>query len=342
LTSFIVHQELAEGDIGLAATFAQTSELARLLFNDALTSSQRDRWLPRFLTDHQYHIASTEWPWDPLAGGLNYHRPFVVEESIGISAQQRDDGDWVLDGGCPFVPNAPVAQLYVVQARGPNPPTERVDQHIFLVDREAAGLSVQELNGEVDSLADTGSRTWFHGRAGRVKLDAVRVSSDSRIDVARLSSAWRGSGRCTGRSLRDALNLGVGRAAYEEALEYAKVRVQGGRRIIEHEAVGTILADIAIRLEVATNMAWKTAWSADHPEHEASSRGLPLPSVSKVYISQAVYEATLLAAECFGAMGVMRDMSMPHHVHAARLFLTEFSNSTAKLEVAEAIAEYQR
>ncbi|NBR28468.1 MAG: hypothetical protein EBT83_08655 [Betaproteobacteria bacterium] len=70
---------------------------------------------------------------------------------------------------------------------------------------------------------------------------------------------------------------------------------------------------------------------------------LPLQIMAKAYVSHAVHEAALLAAECFGAMGVMKDMPQPHYVHNALVFVhSDTSNSTAKLRVAEAIAEFKR
>ena len=61
-------------------------------------------------------------------------------------------------------------------------------------------------------------------------------------------------------------NLGLGRAAFEGAVEYAKIRHQGGRNIIEHQAIGKKIADMALKLELASTMIYKAAWVADHPE----------------------------------------------------------------------------
>ena len=55
----------------------------------------------------------------------------------------------------------------------------------------------------------------------------------------------------------------MGWAAYEAAVEYAKLRRQGGRNIIEHQTIGAKLADSAIKLEVARTMVWKAAWEAE-------------------------------------------------------------------------------
>ena len=121
--------------------------------------------------------------------------------------------------------------------------------------------------------------------------------------------------------------------------------MQGGRRIIEHQAIGTKLAEIAIRLEVARAAIWQAAWAADHPEAIAdrSLPDLPLASVAKVYASEAIYKAAKDSAECFGAMGVMRDMPLQKYVHDALVSLhSGVGNSEAKLRIAEVLAGYRR
>jgi alkylation response protein AidB-like acyl-CoA dehydrogenase len=142
-----------------------------------------------------------------------------------------------------------------------------------------------------------------------------------------------------------AINLGVGRAAYEAAIDYARMRIQGGRPIIQHQSIGAILADVAIKLEVARSMIWKAAWALDHPEavSDRSVSDLPLHTIARVYTAEAMHEATLDAAECFGAMGVMRDMPMQKYVHDALVLLHSADQDCAtKLQIAEALAGYER
>jgi alkylation response protein AidB-like acyl-CoA dehydrogenase len=148
-----------------------------------------------------------------------------------------------------------------------------------------------------------------------------------------------------GNALMQAVNLGIGRAAYEAALDYAKLRVQGGRPIVEHQAIGTKLAEIAIKLEVARAAVWQAAWACDHPEAYAdrSLADLPLQTVARVFTAQAMFEAAKDAAEVFGAMGVMRDIPMQKYVHDARICLHHLTgNRDAKLRIAEALAGYRR
>ena len=101
-------------------------------------------------------------------------------------------------------------------------------------------------------------------------------------------SRRNGSSAGRGTPQLQAINLGVGRAALEAAIEYAKLRVQGGRPIVEHQAIGTILAEAAIRLTVARSIIWQAAWAADHPDaySDRSLPDLPLQTIAKVFTSK--------------------------------------------------------
>jgi alkylation response protein AidB-like acyl-CoA dehydrogenase len=142
-----------------------------------------------------------------------------------------------------------------------------------------------------------------------------------------------------------AINLGVGRIAYETAVDYAKIRVQGGRPIVQHQSIGTILADVATTLELSRNLIWKAAWLSDHPDAVAdrSVTDLPLATMARTYTAEAMHEAALGAAECFGAMGVMRDMPLQKYVHDTLVMLHASDHDSAtKLHIAEAIAGFER
>lgn len=321
LTSCIVTEELAVGDADVAAVLAETSVLGRSLFA-AMNSTQRDRFLPNFLNDDRCHLARAyREPGDDSALGINYHRP--APELRCSTTAVRDRGQWVINGTKDCVANAPIAKLIAVEAQ-----TDK-GLGLFLVPRDTAGLAVTE-NSEP---------RWYHGSCGSITLKDCRVPADNLL-AAHTPIEW---GR--GSPLYQALNLGIGRAAYEAALEYAQLRVQGGRRIIEHQAIGTKLAEIAIRLETIRNVIWQAAWASDHPAAIAnrSLPDLPLSAIAQVFASEAVYRAAKDAAECFGAMGVMRDMPLQKYIHDAMICLhTGDGNADAKLRIAEELANYRR
>ena len=114
---------------------------------------------------------------------------------------------------------------------------------------------------------------------------------------------------------------------------------------MEHQAIGTKIADCTIKLELSRNMVWKAAWSLDHPEAIAdrSVSQLPLHVIARVASAEAVHEVTLLAAECFGAMGVMRDMPLQKYVNDGFIIAhSEDTDGAAKLQIAESVAGFQR
>ncbi len=327
LTCCIVTEELAAGDPDIAAVLAQTSTLAQALFDRLMTAEQRARFLPPFLAEQRYHLALAEHEADRDAAlGINYHRPQASGAPFKTTAVRAGDG-WVVSGSKDGVVGASLATLFVVRAS-----VGEGGIATLLVPRDTPGLSVTE----------TGTATRSrHGACGTVAFDDCRVPGQNFLGAERPLAA------AAGRHIPQdqALNLGIGRAAYEAALDYAQLRTQGGRPIIEHQAIGAKLAEIAIRLEVARAAIWQAAWASDHPDAFAdrSLPDLPLATIAAVFASEAIYRAAKDAAECFGAMGVMRDMPLQQYVHDALVCLhSGTGNTDAKLRIAEALARYRR
>jgi len=325
LTCCIVTEELAVGDPDIAAVLAQTSTLAHALFDRLMTEEQRARFLPAFLAEQRYHLALAEHEPDrDTALGINYHRPQAREARFATAAVRAGD-TWIINGRKDRVVGASLAALFAVRASvGEN------GAGTLLVPRDTPGLGI------------TRSETsWHHGACGAVAFDDCRVPAENFLGVE--SPLAADAGRHIPQD--QALKLGVGRAAYEAALDYAQLRTQGGRRIIEHQAIGAKLAEIAIRLEVARTAIWQAAWASDHPQAFAdrSLPDLPLTTIAAVFASEAIYRVAKDAAECFGATGVMRDMPLHKYVQDARTCLhSGMESSEATLRIAEALARYRR
>jgi alkylation response protein AidB-like acyl-CoA dehydrogenase len=335
LTSCLVAEELAAGDVSVAAILSETSALARALFGSAVTAEQRNRFLPRFLDDARYHLAyAGHRPGSHMELGVNYHRPMISPTLVEASAvRDSSTGDWILNGAKQSVGNAPFAKLLLVSAKVDPQASASAGLAVFLVERETAGLTIHD---SVDGALRQ------HGALGDVVL------RDCRVPATHLLPA--GAAQSIGMALvsmpeRQAMNLGVGRAAFEAALDYAKLRVQGGSRLIEHQAIGTRLADMAIRLEAARAAIWQAAWAADHRDAISgrSLADLPLQTMAHVFTAETVYQVAKDAAECFGAMGVMRDLPLQKYIGDALVFLHAGNGTTdAKLRIAEALAGYER
>jgi len=328
LTACVVMEELGAGDVDVAMPLAHTSMLGAMLFDRAMTKEQRGRFLPPFMDDDRYHLAFAAAQANPDLR-WKYHRQADAALECSITARRQGD-DWMLDGTTGFVANASIAKLMVVQAQSGD------GLVTLLIPLEAGGLTVR------DTAPDGESVKWYHGAGGELVLKGckVPVANEIPVETVRVIQPL-----ASGHPQLCAMNIGVGRAAFEAAVDYAKLRIQGGRPIIQHQAIGTLLADVAIRLSVARDAVWHAAWALDHPDQRSEYSGfdLPLGSIAQVYTAEAVYKATEDAAECFGAMGVMLDMPIPKFMRDARLFLhSGDSSAVAKFRIAEALAGFER
>jgi len=331
LTCCIVAEELATGDADVAAALSTTSWLGHLLFDHVMNDAQRERFLLKFVNDGDFHLAfaNHETQTDTRLG-VNYHRPAPPDVALETVAAKAASGEWIINGVKDYVANAPIAALFTVTVKIPGQPVPKV----LLVPADAPGLIVR-----------VHEKPWSHGCCGEVTFKDCRAPADNLLgdDAAALLACVDVLGNAM--PLFQALNVGIGRAAYEAALDFAHLRVQGGRPLIEHQAIGTKLAEIAIRLEVARASVWRAAWASDHPEAiaDGSLPDLPLQAVAQIFTSEMMVKATKDAAEIFGAMGVMRDMPLQKYIHDARVCQHNGNgNSDAKLRLAEVIAGFRR
>ena len=95
--------------------------------------------------------------------------------------------------------------------------------------------------------------------------------------------------------------LGIARAAYESALEYAQERESMGRPIIQHQAIAFRLADMATKIEVARQMIWHAASVKD-----AGRPALKEASMAKLYASEMAEEVCSAAIQIHGGYGYVQ------------------------------------
>tara|TARA_B100000029_G_scaffold514202_1_gene616113 strand:- start:11457 stop:12647 length:1191 start_codon:yes stop_codon:yes gene_type:complete len=323
LTQCIVAEELAAGDADVAAVLSETSELAGPLFDRAMTSEQKNLILPKFLENNDFHLALAPSRMENHSAiGIRYHRQKEKTPNNALEAKATEGGGWLLNGICSRVSNAPIAKLFAIEAQTDS------GSSFFLISNDQPGLKIVEVD------RDGG---WYLGSCGDVLFEDCFVSEENRLSSGSFEFSEHSP-------ISNALNLGIARAAFDAAVEYAKLRIQGGRPIIEHQAIGEKLAEIAISLEVARGTIWRAAWYLDNPDKAMAYSGVSLPinTIAHVSSSEMLYRAAKDSAECFGAMGVMRDMPMQKYIHQTRMFLhTGNGNADSRLKIAELIADFQ-
>jgi len=100
-----------------------------------------------------------------------------------------------------------------------------------------------------------------------------------------------------------ALAVGIARAAYEAAVEYAKMRILAERPIIQFQAVGTMIADMAMQIEAARALVWKALWHND----TGGGPHIKLAALAKVFASDTAMRVTTDAVQVYGGAGYMKE-----------------------------------
>ena len=144
-----------------------------------------------------------------------------------------------------------------------------------------------------------------------------------RVPMANMMFDWDTAWKEVPKVLRQsnayagASTLGVAWAAFERALEYAQVRVQGAVPIIQHANIAIKLGEMYTWLKAAQNMVRRGCWQADNPEYFDPM----LAKTAKAFCSQVSMKVTLEAMQMFGGNGAMRDVGMEKLVRDAAIFL---------------------
>jgi acyl-CoA dehydrogenase len=300
----LIVEELAWGDAGIMVhLFA--SGLAAKAISAMGTEEQARRWLPAFCNPGNEEKI-------PAIGAFCLTEPEAGSNVTAIQTVARRDGrDWVLSGVKQFITNGGRADLYVVVAQT-NPEAKTPQERAaglagFVVEKGAKGLSSSP------DLLKWGVRA---SNTTEVTLDNVRVPADHR-----LGDGERGGMLGVYATLEEtrvtvaAGALGIARAAYEEALAYAKQRIQK-KPIIQFQAVGHKLADLETEINAARLLCWKAGWMATKKIPMVRGEG----SQAKLYCGDVAVRACLDAIQIHGGYGFMKEYNVGRWLNDAIVF----------------------
>jgi len=304
LTLALVGEELAVGDLGFAVIMDQCWKFAHV-FSAAMTPKQQTRFIPKFVDDHEAvtAIGITE----PGVG--SDHQGFYDDPDIDFRTTAVRDGDhYVLNGSKRYISNGCMAKLYFIVARTDTSKTLSEGGSIFVVPADTPGLRKGFFHEKSSQRLATNGTFYFENC--RVPAENMLVGEGL---LARLRSEFMPGSKAEAA----ATALGVGRAAYEYAFEYSKKRVQGGKPIIEQQAVALMLGQMAMRIDAARLQIWKAAWLADRKDPQARIVGL----LAKVNASETAFEACKLASEVLGGAAIMYEHPVEKYLRDATSFL---------------------
>ena len=286
LTTAMVIEELAKADMGIAVVMAQTLKLAQVL-QKATTPEQRDRYVPIFRDDPRglLAIGITE----PETAS-NY---FLPHPSPFRTAAEKTEGGWVINGMKHFISNGNRSGIYLVFVQTEKSKGLAEGSTCFLIERDTPGFSIGHVHDKMGE---------------RLANNAELVFTDCFIAdenvVGTVGDGFNVLAQFFPQSntYAAATVLGVAVTAYERALEWAKIRNQGGKPIIEHDGIRAQLAEMRMLNDVSRTYIHRAAWSADNQDQGWDKT---LGTLPKEFASQAAWKVVTWASEIHGGYGYM-------------------------------------
>ncbi len=316
LTTAMVIEELAKGDVGVAVVLAQTLKLAQALQKTA-SPEQRQKYLPRFRDDPRYllAIAITE----PETGS-NY---FLPHKAPFHTKAEKTDGGWRINGMKHFISNGNRAALYLLFAQTDNKTGLADGSTCFLVERDTPGFSIGHVHDKMGERLANNAELIF---------DNCFVPDANVIGVPGEGFQVLAQFFPQSNAYAAATVLGVAVAAYERSLEWARTRVQGGKELIEHDGIRAQLAEMRMLNDVSRAYIHRAAWLSDNPE---AGWDRILGALPKVFASQSAWKVLTWASEIHGGYGFMRDVGLEKLLRDAAAFLhSDGVNRTLLLKAA--------
>ncbi len=309
-------EEIAYVDGSLALTVASHNSLAAGHILIAGNERQKETFLPR--------LASGE-----ALGAWGLTEPGSGSDAAALKTRAEEvPGGFVLNGTKQFITQGSVAGVYVVNARtDPAPPGRKhLGISAFVFFRPERGLRVGRKEEKLGLRSSDTAQLVFEdlflpqeallGERGKGFYDVLKVLDGGRIGIA-------------------AMAVGLGRAALDYALRYAKEREQFGRPIAEFEGVSFKLAEMATDLEAARLLYLKAA--------ELKDVGRPHTleaAQAKLFASEVAVKACDEAIQILGGYGYVKDYPVERYWRDARLTrIGEGTSEILKLVIARRLLE---
>jgi acyl-CoA dehydrogenase len=331
LTLPIANEELFWGDAGIGMAIMGTSLAVAAIFGQG-TGEQIGEWIPQCFGS----------PEDPKVAAFCSSEPDAGSDVSAIRTTAKYDeakDEWVLNGQKAWATNGGIADVHVV---------------IASVDRELGSRGhVAFVIPPGTKGCEQGAKVKKHGlRASHtadVHLDDCRVPGScllggkEKLDerLARVREGKKSKSQAAmqtfeaSRPTVGAQAVGIARAAYEYALEYAKERSQFGRAIVENQAIAFTLADMKLEIDAARLLVWRAAWMGRNGHKFENAEG----SMSKLKAGEVAVWSTERAIQILGGNGYTREFPVERMHRDAKIYtIFEGTSEIQRLVISRAIS----
>ena len=293
VTKCLIYEEMAKVDAGF--TFNFNGAIANFKYIEAshISEDEKQFWADRYIAGEAF--------------GANY----ITEPGAGSDAASmqttavKDGNEWVINGRKCFVTDGAIADHFIVFAWTDKTQSAGKGISAFFVEKNRG----VEVGGVEDKMGIKLSCT------ADIIFDNVRIPEDHLIGEEgrgfKLAMADLDMARICGM----VYCLGISQFAIDQAVKYAKVRKQFGKRIIDHEGLAFLLADMQIRTDASRALLYQSARCLD----EGKSIG-SLSSSTKVTVSENCVQTAIDGIQVFGGYGYMKDYPMEKLLRDAKIF----------------------
>jgi len=304
-------EQLAWGCIAVTTTYAASAlgGYPILLFGN---DEQKNKYLP------------------DIASGKKLAAFGLTEANAGsdagaIQTTAVEDGDyWVLNGTKQWITNGGEAEIYTIIAltdkhKGPR------GASAFIVEKSDPGFSFGKKERKMGLRASATRELIFNdcripkdrllGRRGQGFIIAMKT-----LDLAR-----PGIG---------AIGVGLAQAALDEAVKYAKERIQFGQPIMSFQAIQHMLADMATQIEAARALVYSVARTIDAGEKDIAK----LAAMAKLFATDMAMKVTTDAVQILGGYGYMKDYPVEKMMRDAKILqIYEGTNQIQRNVIGQAL-----
>lgn len=305
LETCLVVEELCRGDSSIGVAISSGNFGSEFILEHG-TKEQKEKYLPAICKgDFLSSAAFTE----PNISGSDINRMETTATKYG--------NEWWINGQKTFITNATMANFAVVLTQTDQKvrPTHR-GETLFVVEKGTPGFESTKLHNKMGIRAST---------TGELNFDNVKVT-DQNI-VGELNKGFYYSMEFFDKTRVGvaAQAIGMAQGAWEIAFKYAKQREAFGAPIMQHEAIGMTLAEMATKIEAARLLTYKAALLVDQGKLDAMATAM-----AKYYAGKIAMEATDAAIQTLGGYGYFGEYRVEKYHRDAKI--TEIYEGTSEIQ----------
>ena len=249
----------------------------------------------------------------PLAEGTALGAFGLTEPNAGTdalngstTAVKNEDGSYTLNGSKVFNTNGGEAEVTVVFAATDKSKGAK-GMSAFIVEKGMEGFTYGKEEVKMGIRASVQRELVFQNV--RIPAENLLGKEGDGFKIAMMTLDG-------GRVGVGAQALGIAEGAYNEAVKYAKERVQFGKPIATKQAIAFMLADMKIKIEMARLAVYKAAWKMGQPDVKSYSMDA---SIAKKYASDIAMQVTTDAVQVFGGYGFTREYPVERYMRDAKI-----------------------